>query len=58
MEDDGRKDKNINCAYDGLVCIKTTGYIPDGWILMGIDDVNKYSTKCRKALGDWDIAAL
>ena len=25
---------------------------------MGIDDVNKYSTKCRNALGDWDIVAL
>ena len=58
MEDDGRKDKYINCAYDGEVCYKKSGDIPDGWIVMGIDDVNKYSTKCRKALGDWDIVAL
>ena len=25
---------------------------------MGIDDVKKYSTECRNALGTWDIIAL
>ena len=59
MEDDGRAQKDITgCPYNGEVCWKKWGEVPDGWIVMGIDDVKKYSTKCLNALGDWDIIAL
>ena len=60
MEDDGRAQakKYIDCPYDGEVCYKKSGNVPNGWIVMGIDDVKKYSTKCRNTLGDWDIVAL
>ena len=42
----------------GAVCWKKSGDIPDGWIMMAIDDVKKNQVNCRAALGDWDIVAL
>ena len=45
MVDDGREDAFPYC---GETCRKTSGAIPDGWVVMTIDDVKKYQSKCRR----------
>ena len=40
------------------MCWKTSGEVPDGWIMMSIADVKRNQAKCRGTLGDWDIVAL